>query len=401
MPPTGTLAPAVEKLVGKILSQATSEDEHKPDDYYRMIRSSTDVAAAFMVRLSISLKYLGEYQNPEPVLQDFVRKNIEQMQGSFALNVAQMYSAKPYGWSFTEKVFRPVGRQWHLDRLQLVDPRRYLFEGTLGKIEQLRYRAANGGEDILIPYEDGIHLINEDFLTLGGDPYGIPLCGRAYPYYEAMKIIFGCLLVAGKRQATPIIVGKTQTSEASNLLNADGTAMTDPMTNEPIMIFRGYSMRQALQDVENNSVLVVDINEQIDALQQQTDGVFLFNLVEYLQEMMHLSFMSPQTVLSAATRGRAGGDSNLNQGHRQTLEDIARLDMANTKETLLEEVIRPLIEYNYGEQEDYGSFPDPEEPEDAPKMLDAIAGSASAQILGDIDEHVVTRARSLAKIANG
>lgn len=114
--------------------------------------------------------------------------------------------------------------------------------------------------------------------------------------------------------------------------------------------------------------------------------------------MIHLSFLSPQTVLSSAVRGRAGGDSNLNQGHRQTLEDIARLDMANTKEVLLEQVIRPLIEYNYGKQKDYGSFPDPEAPEDAPKLLDAMATSAGAQIFGKIDEHVINRARTLANI---
>ena len=398
MPSTGTLAPAVEKLVSKILTQVTSEDKYSVDDYYQMIRRSTDVAAALMVRLSISLKFLGEYQNPEPTLQEFVLKNLEQMQGSFALNVAQMLSAKPYGWSFTEKVFRLKGRQWYLDRLQLVDPRRYVFEGSLGKIEQLRYRPTGGGEDIIMPYEDGIHLINEEFLTLGGNPYGIPMCKRAYLYYEAMKIVFGALLFASQRQAAPIIYGKTNTNETTVFLNADGTAMLNSSTGEPIEVYRGYSLKQALKDIENSSVLVIDIAEELDVLQQQTNGVFLLNLVEYLQEMIHLSFLAPQTVLSAATRGRAGGDSNLNQGHRQTLEDIARLDMANTKEVLLEKVIRPLIEYNFGEQEDYGSFPDPEEPEDAPKLLDAIASSAEAQIFGEIDEHVVNRARTLANI---
>lgn len=247
MPPTGSLTPAVEKLASKILTQTTPENEHSVDDYYEMIRHSTDVAAALLVRLSISLKFLGEYQNPEPTLQEFVRKNLEQMQGSFVLNVAQMLSSKPYGWSFTEKVFRLEGQQWYLDRLQLLDPRRYVFEGTLGKIDQVRYQPIGSEEDIIIPYEDGVHLVNEQFLVLGGDPYGIPLCGRAYPYYEAIKIVFAILLFASQRQGTPIIYGKTNTAETTVLLNADGTAMLNSSTGEPIEVYRGYSLKRHLK----------------------------------------------------------------------------------------------------------------------------------------------------------
>jgi hypothetical protein len=167
----------------------------------------------------------------------------------------------------------------------------------------------------------------------------------------------------------------------------------------PIRGRAGDRMKSALEQIENQSVLVIDRNiDEIIAIAQQTDGAFFLNVLRFLNSQILMAFLMPETVITTGSQG-ASGDSNLNQGHGAILDLVVSSFTQQIKERLIEDVCRFLIFNNFGEQETYGEFKEPEEDQtDAVALLGAISNSASSGVLGGVDLEVINRARDLAGI---
>jgi hypothetical protein len=393
---TKLLSPKVQALVSTWLGSVPIPDKNPIQLYLDMVTAHPVASAANDLRILLGISMMREFSHSDEKIQAEVRKSISNMSGSWRNTVAGMMTYLAFGRSFSEVAHDIIKKQATLKIIQTVDPRYYYFEGSLGEITQVHYL---GMTDIYIPYENGIHLINKPYLALGGDPYGIAICKAAYPFVELSRLIMASVTVAGERQATKLLVGQTDTSN-NDVVMPDpetGQAILDPLTGEEKLFNQGYVLAKQLEQVQNNSYLVTDIANQITAIAHETDGSFFINILSFLESMILLSWLIPRTV--TGTGSSSSGDSNLNEGHRETLRLVNRSEMEMISEALIEQAIKPMLIFNHGEMEDYGTFPVAQEDSaDTVQLLAVLTAAVERGSFSASDLKVINRMRELAGI---
>jgi len=392
---TTLLSPAVQALVSTWIGVIRQSDQNPVDKYAEMLKESPVASAANDLRTLLGVSMMGKYQHFDENIQEFVLTSINRMDGSWSNVIAEILTFVPFGRSFSEVSYAIKKRKAYLDKIRTIDPRYYWFEGYSGNIKQVHYLK---NTDIYIPYENGIHLINQPYLALGGDPYGIATCRKAYPVWQLTKIINACLAIISETQGK-MLVGKTDTANNSAvMINPDtGSPYLDPVTGEPKLYNQGYVMSKNLAESWTNAFAVIDIADEIFAVANETNGDFWINILSYLESMIMLSWLVPKTVTGMGMSG--SGDSNLNSGHRNILELVIKSQMELVGDTLIEKVIRPMIEFNFGEQKDYGIFPvKTQDNEDAIALLSVVNNCVTSGTFSGEDLAVVNRMRELAGI---
>lgn len=392
---TTLLSPAVQALVSTWIGVIRQSDQNPVDKYAEMLKESPVASAANDLRTLLGVSMMGKYQHFDENIQEFVLTSINRMDGSWSSVIAEILTFVPFGRSFSEVSYAIKKRKAYLDKIRTIDPRYYWFEGYSGNIKQVHYLK---NTDIYIPYENGIHLINQPYLALGGDPYGVATCRKAYPFWQLTKIINACLAIISETQGK-MLVGKTDTANNSAvMINPDtGSPYLDPVTGEPKLYNQGYVMSKNLAESRTNAFAVIDIADEIFAVANETNGDFWINVLSYLESMIMLSWLVPKTVTGMGMSG--SGDSNLNAGHRNILELVIKSQMELVGDTLIEKVIRPMIEFNFGEQKDYGIFPvKTQDNEDAIALLSVVNNCVTSGTFSGEDLAVVNRMRELAGI---
>jgi hypothetical protein len=393
---TNILSPKVQALVSTWIGMVQQSDKNIANTYVEMLKDSPVASAANDLRILLGVSMLDKYQHPDHDIQTFVRNSINAMEGSWLNVVSQMLTFISFGKSFSEVSYKIKKRKAYLDIIRTVDPRYYWFEGFNGQISRVHYLRFS---DIYIPYENGIHLINQPYIALGGDPHGVATCRRAYPYWELTKVINACMAVASERQATKLLVGKTDTGNNSvSMINPEtGQPYIDPNTGEPRLFNQGYVMSRNLEDIKNNSYAVIDLADEIEAIAHESDGRFFINILGYLESMIMLSWLVPRTVTGTGTV--SSGDSNLNEGHQTILRLVTRSQMQIVGEALIEQAIRPMLEFNFGELDDYGTFPlVTEDNTDTIALLNIINNCVTTGTFSKYDLDVLNKMRALAGI---
>jgi len=396
-PMKGTLSKEVERLTNSLINELSNLDTIGIDEYLLMASTDPIVGAGIETPMLMGAKKLGDYHHPDPDIQDWVRQNFVNMHGSLMLSFAEMWQAKPFGHSWSEISVEPKNGQWMLASIMAVDPRFFRYAGSIGKIDTIRYRTVPEGL-IDIPYAKGIHIVNGRHLNIGRDPYGFAECKKAYPYWKAKKLVLAAMIISSQRQATPLLVGRTDLESSFELVDSSGNVLIGE-NGLPIRGRSGDRMKAALEQIENQSVIVIDKNiDEIVAIAQQTDGAFFLNVLRFLNSQILMAFLMPETVITTGSQG-ASGDSNLNEGHGAILNLVVSSFTQQIKERLIEDVCRFLIFNQFGEQETYGEFKEPEQDKtDSVALLGAISNAAYTGVLGGTDIEVINRSRDLAGI---
>jgi hypothetical protein len=389
------LLPAIKSLIADLLAEVASDDTNTIADYLDLAKTSPIVGSALQVITQLAVLQLGEYTHPDEEIQQFMRMNFERMRGSLALSLEELMSVFPFGYAASQWGVDQAGGEYRLIDIQILNPADYSFEGKLGAIENVVVRG--GTKDERIPYsgEDGriIHVTNQRHLTFR-DPFGVAALRRVMAAWKAWKIVIGEILVAAQRQATPILVGYSDSQITVPLLDAAGAPVLDA-ENNPVVIQAPTAMLAQLQSLDNRSVISTDITNRIEALQQQTNGTFLIELCRLLQQLQLMGLLFPESILTAT----GVGDSNLNTGHRSTLGLIINSLVGQIKEVILENPVRRLITWNKGDSvTDFGSFPEPESEETLEQrsaLLAALTNAVQQGFMSAADQRLVDRGYEL------
>lgn len=396
-----TLTPVVENFVsnwvgryyGRRESRITREQLLK---FEEMLRLDSVSGLALLVRILFICRMLGQYMHEDELIQNEIRAAFVRMKGTRNSALYKALSYIPFGWSFCQKIFDTKSGKARLDRLQLINPLSYDFEGTTEGITQIRYYGKD--KDIVIPYQYGLHLRNEEHLILDNSPEGIPACMRIEPYWDLHKITIAATSIAAQRQATPILVGKTNTALERTLTLPNGDPIINPQTGQPLTVTQGEEMRDMLIKLSNSSVAVIDIADEIESIAQQTDGKFFQELLYYCAIKRMEGFLVPAT-LYAINPNVGSGDSNLSKSHQVLFRDVCRQDAEYLGEAIVDGPIRDQLEFNYGPMDDYGRFEIVEEnDEGATELLNAVSNAVHRGLFTPGDEQVIRRGQELAGI---
>lgn len=339
--------------IGNNLSLANNGGIRSMYTYASMLRQPW-IAAAAKVRIMLMLSYLQDYKHEDTVIQEDIRTQLEKMPGSFKTSQSQMASAIYCGASVTEKWYQIVGKKAEIAGLRWVDPRYIKYKIDSNGDLEIRFR--KGDLDLVL--NDVIHIKNDEEFNFGNSPAGVATLDRAVPFWEQYRLVMLSMAIAAQRQATPLLVGK----------NARGTI-------ESANVFLGN-----LEKARNSGVVVIDAEDTIESIAQQTDGAFFVVVLRVLRQSILMSFLVPETILGQGESG--SGDSNLNAGHTRILRMNSRTEAGIFGEKLIEQLIRPVVEFNYGNIGNWGEFPlRVDEPDDPNGLITALNKSVQAAIL--------------------
>lgn len=393
-PRTDQLMPAITRLLVDLTQILGDKREYSDEEYLEVARKSPIIRPALQALSLLVIAEFDAYTHEDEKIQDFIRKQFEQMRGSLALSIEELTSFYAFGRAVSQWGIEDRGGEWSLIDIQILDPVNYEFMGRLGAVEKLRVYVGGSESFKEVPYggDDGrlIHLINGRSLCFR-DPDGVPALDAVMASWQAWKIIMGEMVVAGQRQATPLLVGYSDSNSRVPLVDSTGTPLVDGDGNT-LMVSAPNAMLDQLAALDNRSVLSTDINNRIEALSATAGSEFFVNALKYLQQMQLLGLMMPESILTAT----GVGDSNLNAGQRDTLGQLVASLASQIKEALLEQVVRKLIVWNFGDQDSYGEFPSPETDDtNKVEVFNALVQAVSQGFFSPADLDVINKGREL------
>lgn len=369
----------IESLVNDFITEISAQSrEYTIQDYLDALACPIAKAPVTAITL-IGLSFFGEYTHKNKKIQTFVRSNFEGMAGSLKTTVSQLLSAIFIGHAVAEWGIVPKNKQWVLEKIKILTPGRWTFRGAKGEITDIRYYSTH---NIDVPYEQVLHIVNNPHLAFD-DPRGVSDLDAAIPAIKAWQILMSEMVIAGQRKATPLTAGYYD-DEAPNtpLYDAEGNPVLDILGN-PRTTTPGEEMSEQLSNLENKTVVVTSAKNRIEAIANNADVDFFQDALNICQKAIFLSFLFPETALEVAA---AGGDSNLNKGHMALLEANVKELVDQIKEVFLERLIRPLITWNFGDQDDWGSFAVPAGAEEKRVEIGNLLISAFSQQILSVDD---------------
>lgn len=388
----GMMSSRIAKLTNEFVTDLYREDKETLQEYIDMLEKDPVARACCDLKALRLQSAIGDYEHENKQYQEWIRKNFENIEGSFRGVVGQLGSAMPLGFAVAEIICAPIRGEWRLKELNVLDPRRVTFAGKVGQITHVVY-LNNKGEKIHIPYYKCIHIVNG--LVTNFDSrraYGSAESKRAMNYYKLKQIVLTEMSVAAKNNATGIIVGKVKGSESVQLVDARGNAMTG-LDGKPTYIPATQALSYQLQNIENSSIVVTDKENDIFPLKIDSGESFWTNALQYIDGKTMLSYGVPQLVFNEGSS--AFGNSSLSQGHRSILDSNIESLILQIRDQLIEKVVRPLLWHNYGEKNSFGSFAyqQSSDPAVANARVSTLISAIASQIFSSTDPDIVNKLR--------
>lgn len=370
-------------------------DENLLSEYIQFLNKDPIAKSCSELKALRATIVFGSYQHDDPIIQKFIQSNFENMNESMSSIIGQLASAMALGFSAAEVSLKPFNRKWVLERVNILDPCRVSFKGRKGYLQWILYKTLNKST-VEIPYKKCVHVIN-GYTANFNNPYGSPECKRAYPYYKAKKAIIGDMVVAGKNLATGITVAYVDPSVSSSyseVKDSSGNTIIGS-DGQPLRMSKDDRVFRQLQNIENNSILVVDNGVRIEGLKIPDGNSFWQSVLPLLDKYITRAFGVPSLVFEEGSG--SFGMAGLSQRHHHILDSTVHSVVKQIQEEFIEKICKPLIILNYGQKENYGKFhlDYASEPNSEMTLLQNIYTAISMQIFDPSDPVIQNKIRDL------
>ena len=300
----------------------TNSDEFR--SYYKQMLSNDET-------IGTGLEYLtGAYSHEDEKIKELVDRSIESIRGTMTdIRRAILRDSFAYGFGVGEFTVKNVNSQWLLSSIQVLDPTSVKFQMEkfddnsygVGKVVQ-----STGMSDIEIPAGKCLIKTYGDSTT----PYGKSLLRRCYRWWVLKNAIPKFWGVALERFGMPIMHGKASSEKIKK------------------------GLEEAFANLNSKAHIVTDIETEIHAIYSPSSSISQgYQTAEELCDKMMYRAMFLPSLLGA---GENGGSYSLGQVHFELFNATAAALAEDYVDAELEQLWRPLIEWNFGEQENYGDF---------------------------------------------
>ncbi|MDI6711476.1 MAG: DUF935 family protein [Bacillota bacterium] len=326
-------------------------------EYERMLNTDETVKAAYSFLTLAVAGFLGGYHHPDARIARFVNEQLTAMEGTLGANLEDILSLVWAGFSVTEIVWAADGARIKAERLVTYHPQTITFQVTeQGRLQSVIQRRLYAAGEAVLPPEKCI-IANRE--ARFGNYYGtsaFKAIRKNWLLKDAFLKMWGRAL---DKFGTPLVVAIVPDSDVK-----------DPETGEEVHQL-DYAIK-VLSTLQNGTALAFAQSgtgqgastPDVKALTTGAAGVGdAFNqAVGYLNKMICRGLLIPSLVFDEGVRS---GSYALGASHFDAFFLSARALYQRLADTLVEQFIRRLIEYNYGPQADgYGNFaerpPDPE-----------------------------------------
>jgi len=382
----------VARLTGETIEEISRpKDKYKLQEYRLMLESSPEAKACIELKALRARASLGDYTHPNKDIQEFVRENIEGMRGSIGDVVHQMASALPLGFSVAEIVYtnRSPGHrfQWRLDTINPLEPERISFAGKRGDIKYVVYTNQRRGKKF-VDYARCIHVVNG--ITFG-EPFGSPEARRAMPLFKAMQLILSEMAVAGKNNASGILLAQADSNKKVRVLDSRGNPMREG-SREKTMTGPEALLLQ-MKGIESSGIVATDLENKITPLPMPSAESFWMNSTNILKKGIFLAFMVPSLIWDEGSGGL--GNSGISGNHLAILDSNIDAIVRQIQDQLVEKLARNLIQWQFGWQRNWGKFERQPHTDPAAQMGRAasLLSAISTQVIPSTDLDAINRLR--------
>lgn len=400
----GTPTPALFNLFYKFIQNPSTVSV---ETYKRMIDTDETIGSGVDFLTTILASRLGTYQHENDEITQWVNNALNQVQGGFYNTVKELLSASWAGFAVQEIVWQNHDLGFIPEKLVTLPPSTMLFEvertGELTSDGILQYqrnlnpallgggglfgsgfagtaftqpgrqdpyarlgdfpfpiRIANTFQylSIRIPTAKCIHY-SFDAQGKFGNPYGRSLLRRAYKYYILKDAFLQMLSIALDRKGTPLMVVFANPNHT--VADQDKMVAGQNARGKDIGIRADAAALRATRNIHNDSVIVLpgkkDEHFSIDMQQQQSNADVFIASIELCNRSIMRALLIPSLIFNA---GDGSGSYALGQEHANTFEKIVDGMLEGLKQTLITQLIKRMIQYNFPEsvwkKDGFGDF---------------------------------------------
>ena len=389
----GGLAGKIARLTGESIEEiARPRDKYTIAEYKAMVESSAHAKACIELKALRARATIGDYVHSDKECQAMVRENLENMTGSINDVVHQLSSALPYGFAVAEVVWtnRAPGRrfQYALDTINVLDPEQVKFAGKKGKITHIIYNDKRRGRQWL-EYSKCLHISTGINFS---EPYGSPEARRAMPFFRALQLLFSEMTVAGKNNASGMMLAQADSNERVSVLGADGKPYRN--TDGTVKTMTGpEALIWQMKGLESSGIVATDIKNRVTPLIIPSGEGFWLNAINLLQKAIYLSFLVPSLIWDEGSSGL--GNSGISGGHLSTLDANISACVNQLQDQLVEKIARNIITWNIGWKSGFGKFetqPHSDPAQQATRAMNLMS-AISSQVIPSTDLSAVNRLR--------
>ena len=319
----------ITELLTALTRPITNSDEFR--SYYKQMLSNDETIGTGLEYLTGQVvSRIGTYSHENERIKELVDRCIESIRGTMTeVRRGILRDSFAYGFGVGEFTLKSEKSQWLLSSIQILDPTSVEFK--MDKFEDNSYGVSAvvqkaGMSEVEIPAGKCIIKTYGDNTT----PYGRSLLRRCYRWWSFKNAIPKLCAVALERYGTPLFHALTDDKKTRKELDT------------------------ALANLNSRSHIVTDTKSEIRSI-ASTNGAMNGGYIaaqEQCDKMMYRAMFLPSLLGS----GENGGSYSLGQVHLELFNATAAALAEDYVDTELEQLWRPIIEWNFGEQEDYGSF---------------------------------------------
>ena len=319
----------VSQLLTALDMPITNSDTFR--NYYKqMISNDETIGTGIEYLTSRIVSRIGAYTHENQKIKEIVDRSIESIKGTMTdVRRSILRDSFAYGYGVGEFTVKSENGKWILSSIQILDPTNIKFKMEKFKDNSYGVGAViqgSGMEEVEIPSGKCIIKTYGDSTT----PYGKSLLRRCYRWWSLKNAIPKLWAVGLERFGMPILHGKASDKKSMKELN------------------------EALENLYSRSYITTDKESEIHSIFSPNSSISSgYKLAEELCDKMIYKAIFLPSLLGA---GEEGGSYSLGQVHFELFNSTAAALAEDYIDTEIEQLWRPLIEWNFGEQEDYGDF---------------------------------------------
>lgn len=392
-PSVGALSNKITLLTQEAIQEINWKDKkYKLEDYENILLEDPVLNAVVELKSLRASVALGRYTHPKKEIQEWVQSNFEDMEGRIENFVSEAAIASYYGFFVAEIVWKNNApgykNEWRLAALNPLNPKNIRFIGNKYGLTAVKYNNTN------IDIKKCIHIYRGSY---DGNPYGVGLARRAMPYYKAKQVLLSEWIVSGRNQSAGLLMGFADSNNTVQLLNSKGEPMKNP-DGSPITVSAPENLLRQLEQLDNNSVIVTDAANRVQWQPMSVDSNFFQLALQFMNRQLLLTQMAPSLTFEEgiAGLGIGSGIANVQKGVLDVQLDAL---VSQIKDQILENVIRPLLVWNFGftGKDGWGDFvvDAAADPNLSLQKANSIIGAIASQILPSSDNGVINVLREL------
>lgn len=399
----GTPIPALFNQFYKFIQNPSSVSV---ETFKRMIDTDDTIGSGVDFLTTCLAARLGQYQHPNETISKFVNKALNQLEGGWTNSVKKLLSGSWAGYAVGEKIWHNTPEGFLPKKIAVLPPSTILFEtDRVGEITsdgilqyQRNYNPAlfGSGPSYLFGFSGGVGGFGpglgtkQDPFSQMGDfpfplrtantysylsiripklkcilysfdaqgnfenPYGRSLLRRCHKYYLLKDAILQMLSIALDRKGTPLtVVYVDPNATVANGKNpAQGQTGQGANTGKKVGIRADLAAQNAFRNMHNDSTIILPGKKgqifETDFVNQQSNATDFIAALDFCNKGIMRALLLPALVF---TGGDGSGSYALGQEHAKTFDKILDGILAGFKQTLLDQLIKEILAYNFPEEQ--------------------------------------------------